>query len=95
MWEDTSELIWSITNIDDLTRLCRWAANVLVYPRGDWYRQMKVENIPGLLEDIMREDWDVHASSNYHWAGRMGLSPLKQKAWIQNHTDFTTSTESQ
>ena len=76
-----------------LTILCRWAANVLVYPRGDWYRQVKVEDIPSLLEDIIREDWVDHASYNYHWAGRMGLSPLEQKARVQ--TDLPTSTKSQ
>ena len=83
----------SITNRNNLTILCRWAANVLVYPRGDWYRQVKVENIPSLLEDIMREDWADHASSNYHWAGRMGLSFLEQKA--RGYADFTAFTKSQ
>jgi len=51
---------------------------------------VKVENIPGLLEDIMREDWADHASSNHHWAGRMGLSSLEQKVRIE--TGFAAST---
>lgn len=81
-----------MTKENKFTIQCRWAANVLVYPRGDWYRQVKVENIAGLLEDIMREDWADRASSNYHWAGRMGLSTHEQKAQIQH--DFTTPTKS-
>jgi Sucrase/ferredoxin-like len=86
-------VIHSIINRVILKLPYRWAANVLVYPRGDWYRQVTVENIPSLLEDVIREDWADHASSNYHWAGRMGLSSLEQKARIK--TDFITSIESQ
>ena len=94
MWEDTSKsYILSPTRTILQYFIRRWAANVLVYPRGDWYRQVKVENIPDLLGEIMRDDWAAHAPSNDHWAGRMGLSSLEQKARIQ--TDFTAFTKSQ
>ncbi|EIN05593.1 hypothetical protein PUNSTDRAFT_74336 [Punctularia strigosozonata HHB-11173 SS5] len=62
----------------------KYAANVLVYPRGDWLADVSVEDVPGILNRIL--DSPPHASPDdpplcpQHWRGRMGLAKEAQLA---------------
>ncbi|KAG9311417.1 Sucrase/ferredoxin-like-domain-containing protein [Chiua virens] len=61
----------------------KYAANVLVYPHGEWLGQVKPENVPDIIDAILArpvrpmhsEDMPLCPS---HWRGRMGLSKDEQ-----------------
>ncbi len=60
----------------------RYAANVLIYPTGDWYGYVTPAAVPLLIErallggDIVPE----------LWRGRMGMSPETQVAFLANRS---------
>ncbi|KAJ1305301.1 hypothetical protein OPQ81_000324 [Rhizoctonia solani] len=56
----------------------KWAGNVIVFPSGDWYGNLRPDDVPQLVEHITGPDriepwWD-------HWRGRMGLTKDIQSA---------------
>ncbi|KAF8443999.1 Sucrase/ferredoxin-like-domain-containing protein [Boletus edulis BED1] len=61
----------------------KYAANVLVYPHGEWLGNVKPENIPEIIDAILArpvrpmhpEEMPICPS---HWRGRMGLSKEEQ-----------------
>ncbi|CAE7195139.1 unnamed protein product [Rhizoctonia solani] len=50
----------------------KWAGNVIVFPLGDWYGNLRPEDVPRFVEHITGPDriepWWAH------WRGRMGLT---------------------
>jgi len=57
------------------------AANVIVFPRGEWLGQLRPTDVPGVLDTIM--DQRLFADLTYsplisHWRGRMGLTKEEQ-----------------
>ena len=72
-----------------MIRINRYAANVLVYPPGDWYGSLTPADVPAFLDALsptpktMKENRanaslasSTSASARFlmsHWRGRMGL----------------------
>ncbi|KAF8603663.1 ferredoxin [Ceratobasidium sp. AG-I] len=56
----------------------KWAGNILVFPLGDWYGNLRPADIPQFLEHITSPD--RHEPMWTHWRGRMGLSQDMQIA---------------
>ncbi|QRW20866.1 sucrase/ferredoxin-like domain-containing protein [Rhizoctonia solani] len=56
----------------------KWAGNVIVFPSGDWYGNLRPEDLPQLVDHITGPDrvepWWAH------WRGRMGLTKDMQSA---------------
>lgn len=63
-----------------LTLRIRWAANVLVYPSGDWFGNIRPKDIPALLK-VYADGASLERTSLFanHWRGRMGLRQDEQK----------------
>ncbi|CAE6383448.1 unnamed protein product [Rhizoctonia solani] len=68
----------------------KWAGNVIVFPSGDWYGNLRPEDVPQLVDHITGPDrvepWWTH------WRGRMGLtkdmqSALHNAAIYSEHSD--------
>ncbi|TDL23156.1 hypothetical protein BD410DRAFT_747139, partial [Rickenella mellea] len=59
----------------------KYAANVLVFPRGDWLGYVTPEIIPALLDGIIANS-ALHTMPiiSEHWRGRMGLAKEEQVA---------------
>jgi len=65
----------------------KYAANMLVYPHGDWYGYLQPSDVPALLEHILSTQPYTLTHSDAppppqllkHWRGRMGLTPDEQK----------------
>ncbi|KAG8990790.1 hypothetical protein FRB90_001626, partial [Tulasnella sp. 427] len=63
-----------------------WAANVLVYPSGDWFGNVRPKNVPSLLSlfvpapnsPLDYASVTAHPLFRTHWRGRMGLSKDQQ-----------------
>ncbi|KAF9223129.1 hypothetical protein BS17DRAFT_734723 [Gyrodon lividus] len=61
----------------------KYAANVLVYPHGEWLGKVEPENVPEILDAILErpvrpmnaEEMPISPS---HWRGRMGLGKEEQ-----------------
>ncbi|GJE92402.1 hypothetical protein PsYK624_085560 [Phanerochaete sordida] len=68
----------------------KYAANVLVYPWGDWLGNVKPEDVPQLVETIIRTRTKLSFNSETSpppfeasiWRGRMGLDKEEQLALI-------------
>ncbi|KAF9235470.1 Sucrase/ferredoxin-like-domain-containing protein [Melanogaster broomeanus] len=61
----------------------KYAANVLVYPHGEWLGEVEPENVPEILDGILeRPVRPMHAEEMpicpSHWRGRMGLGKEEQ-----------------
>jgi len=64
----------------------KYAANVLIYPRGEWLGYVKPEDVPTILDRALEEhsldlDWDPSTAPLLiprHWRGRMGLEKEEQ-----------------
>ncbi|KAF8714560.1 Sucrase/ferredoxin-like, partial [Rhizoctonia solani] len=56
----------------------KWAGNVIVFPSGDWYGNLRPKDLPQLVDHITGPDrvepWWAH------WRGRMGLTKDMQSA---------------
>ncbi|KAG8857323.1 hypothetical protein FRB96_005810 [Tulasnella sp. 330] len=66
-----------------------WAANVLIYPPGDWLGNLRPSDVPALLKQYIdkeqeRSDISNSAFSRLHRRGRMGLS---KEAELKLHKD--------
>ncbi|KZT38273.1 hypothetical protein SISSUDRAFT_1062109 [Sistotremastrum suecicum HHB10207 ss-3] len=62
----------------------KYAANVLVFPHGDWYGNLKPEHVPTFLDTVLaaspsKRSYEPpdHPLSSF-WRGRMGLSKSQQ-----------------
>ncbi|KAG9013569.1 hypothetical protein FRB90_005858, partial [Tulasnella sp. 427] len=70
-----------------------WAANVLVYPFGDWFGNVRPKDVPSLLSLFVpppnsTSDYPSvtsHPLFRTHWRGRMGLSK-DQQALLYNES---------
>lgn len=86
MSEDTSAFVFRRPKICS-DNVLRWAANLLVFPQGEWLGLVKPEDVPSI------NSWATNAleqgarplrlsdppSFPAHWRGRMGLSKEEQK----------------
>ncbi|KAG9076032.1 hypothetical protein FS749_012238, partial [Ceratobasidium sp. UAMH 11750] len=72
----------------------KWAGNIIVLPLGDWYGNLRPEDIPRFLDHVTSQD--THEPLWTHWRGRMGLSQDMQIALHRAATnpDETTSESS-
>ncbi|CAE6516362.1 unnamed protein product [Rhizoctonia solani] len=68
----------------------KWAGNVIVFPSGDWYGNLRPEDMPQLAEHITGPDriepWWAH------WRGRMGLTKDMQAA-LHNAAIYSEQSE--
>ncbi|KAL5633989.1 hypothetical protein ACGC1H_005989 [Rhizoctonia solani] len=68
----------------------KWAGNVIVFPSGDWYGNLRPEDVPQLVEHITGPDriepWWAH------WRGRMGLTKDMQNA-LHNAAMYSEQSE--
>ncbi|THU93928.1 hypothetical protein K435DRAFT_861053 [Dendrothele bispora CBS 962.96] len=57
----------------------QYAANLLVYPQGDWLGLLTAQDVPKTLDWIIGASMNKHVSvPGEHWRGRMGLSKSEQ-----------------
>ncbi|KZS90147.1 hypothetical protein SISNIDRAFT_488679 [Sistotremastrum niveocremeum HHB9708] len=62
----------------------KYAANVLVFPHGDWYGNLRAENVPNALDVALAASPSKRSSEppdqtlSRFWRGRMGLSKSQQ-----------------
>lgn len=63
----------------DLRKGYRWAANLLVYPQGDWYGTVSQSDVPHLLDSVLEIKHSNGDQVNQFWRGRMGLTTKEQK----------------
>ncbi|QRV78577.1 succinate dehydrogenase iron-sulfur subunit [Ceratobasidium sp. AG-Ba] len=73
----------------------KWAGNVIVLPLGDWYGNLRPEDIPTFLDHVTSQD--VQEPLWSRWRGRMGLSQdmqvaLHRAATKPEETNSDTST---
>jgi len=67
----------------------QYAANVLIYPRGEWLGNVTPQDVPSVLDAILRlprQNWSLRHMPPLlpsHWRGRMGLEKEQQ---INLHT---------
>ncbi|KAA1472687.1 hypothetical protein DENSPDRAFT_778546, partial [Dentipellis sp. KUC8613] len=65
-------------------RACEYAANLLVFPHGDWLGHIQPEDAPHVLDAILDAPYIPHDNVRRpplygsHWIGRMGLSKEQQ-----------------
>lgn len=66
----------------------RYAANVLVYPEGEWLGNLHTENVPEVLDSILARHVDSEKSPiplcPAFWRGRMGLHKEEQLVLASN-----------
>ncbi|KAH0828703.1 Sucrase/ferredoxin-like-domain-containing protein [Lanmaoa asiatica] len=70
----------------------KYAANVLVYPHGEWLGKVEPGNVPEMIDAILaRPIRPMHAEEMpiclSHWRGRMGLSKDEQIELINRFAD--------
>lgn len=69
----------------------KYAANVLIYPMGEWLGYVRPENVPGILDKALEDRasaWNPNIASPLlptHWRGRMGLEKEDQLALAMAH----------
>ncbi|KZP27415.1 hypothetical protein FIBSPDRAFT_730832 [Athelia psychrophila] len=61
----------------------QWAANLLVYPHGEWLGNLTPEMVPGVLDAIVQRSAKPALAGEApllpaHWRGRMGLGKEEQ-----------------
>lgn len=66
------------------------AANVLLYPHGEWFGLLKPENVPDFLQQVLSVPSRPRKAEEAplvpeHWRGRMGLSRDEQMSLFQSH----------
>ncbi|KAG0702660.1 Sucrase/ferredoxin-like-domain-containing protein [Suillus ampliporus] len=66
----------------------KYAANLLVYPHGEWLGEVEPEDVPGILDAILTlparpRNADEIPICLPHWRGRMGLSKDEQVQLFQ------------
>ncbi|KAI0277081.1 hypothetical protein BGY98DRAFT_982394 [Russula aff. rugulosa BPL654] len=57
------------------------AANVLVFPYGEWLGQLRPKDVPGVLDTIVKQPSSMDLTRTpliTHWRGRMGLNKEEQ-----------------
>ncbi|KAN0125859.1 Sucrase/ferredoxin-like domain containing protein [Russula decolorans] len=57
------------------------AANVLVFPYGEWLGQLRPKDVPGVLDTIVKQPSSMDLTRTpliTHWRGQMGLSKEEQ-----------------
>lgn len=57
----------------------RFAANVIIYPGGDWYGRVLPRHVPELIDRHLKEGQILA----HLWRGRLGLDPEQQRACLQ------------
>ncbi|TCD63315.1 hypothetical protein EIP91_005696 [Steccherinum ochraceum] len=69
----------------------KWAANMLVFPSGDWLGNLRDHHVPQVLDAILAQHEEyadyVHAPPlvPHNWRGRMGLSKDQQLSLLAGH----------
>ncbi|KAL1741958.1 Sucrase/ferredoxin-like-domain-containing protein [Schizophyllum fasciatum] len=66
------------------------AANVLLYPHGEWFGLLRPEHVPDLLQQALSVPARPRTADDAplfrdHWRGRMGLSQDEQKLLLSSH----------
>ncbi|KAF8651386.1 hypothetical protein AX16_004809 [Volvariella volvacea WC 439] len=67
-----------------------YAANLLVFPYGEWLGYVKPEHVPSVLDSILHLPIKPTSEHDtpllpYHWRGRMGLSKEEQMHLYNTH----------
>ncbi|OCH88019.1 hypothetical protein OBBRIDRAFT_735238 [Obba rivulosa] len=85
-WWEASDMLGVTTSVN-ASAIGRYAANILVYPHGDWLGIVRPGDVPVVLDEILaRHDVtkEYHASLSplcpKFWRGRMGLAKDEQLA---------------
>ncbi|KAG1758768.1 Sucrase/ferredoxin-like-domain-containing protein [Suillus occidentalis] len=70
----------------------KYAANLLVYPHGEWLGEVEPEDVPEILDAILAlparpRNADEIPICPRHWRGRMGLSKDEQVQLLQRTYD--------
>ncbi|KAH8996649.1 Sucrase/ferredoxin-like-domain-containing protein [Lactarius akahatsu] len=72
----------------------QYAANMLVFPYGEWLGGLRPDNVPGVLDVIMEQSSPVDLARTSllptHWRGRMGLARDQQLQRFLLHRDNST-----
>ncbi|KAH9042608.1 Sucrase/ferredoxin-like-domain-containing protein [Lactarius pseudohatsudake] len=72
----------------------QYAANMLVFPYGEWLGGLRPDNVPGVLDVIMEQSSPVDLAGTSllptHWRGRMGLTRDQQLRRFLLHRDNST-----
>ncbi|KAA1472702.1 hypothetical protein DENSPDRAFT_778607 [Dentipellis sp. KUC8613] len=69
----------------------QYAANLLIFPHGDWLGHIQPEDAPGVLDAILDAPYIPHDNVRRpplygsHWRGRMGLSKEQQIQLFHRH----------
>lgn len=70
----------------------KYAANVLVYPKGEWLGNVKPVDVPEILDKALAGHaigWDKYTAPplvSNHWRGRMGLEKERQLSMATAYT---------
>lgn len=69
----------------------KYAANVLIYPHGDWLGNVRPEHVPSIVDAVLQ--LPVRPSSEHEppllpalWRGRMGLSSDQQSSLYEKYS---------
>ncbi|TFK36259.1 Sucrase/ferredoxin-like-domain-containing protein [Crucibulum laeve] len=70
----------------------QWAANLLIYPHGEWLGKLKPEDVPQVLSAILEKQPKPFIENDTplllpHWRGRMGLSKDDQLQLYAAHAN--------
>eukprot|EP01100_Stratorugosa_tubuloviscum_P009316 TRINITY_DN38_c1_g2_i1.p1 TRINITY_DN38_c1_g2~~TRINITY_DN38_c1_g2_i1.p1 ORF type:complete len:362 (+),score=165.28 TRINITY_DN38_c1_g2_i1:68-1087(+) len=65
----------------------KYAGNVIIYPAGNWYGNVKPENIEEIIQSIIN-----NTQVKELWRGRMGLDTNEHKALYTNPTEKSINT---
>ncbi|KAI0266354.1 Sucrase/ferredoxin-like-domain-containing protein [Gloeopeniophorella convolvens] len=73
----------------------QYAANVLVFPYGDWLGRLRPDDVPGILDVLIQRSSSVDVDQlpsilPSHWRGRMGLHKDEQleRLRLVSHNDW-------
>jgi len=91
--EPTSNNVW-LLNVRVSPR-CRYAANMLIFPYGEWLGGLRPHDVPRVLDVIMEQSspMDLARTSLLptHWRCRMGLTRDQQlKRYLLHRNNPTT-----
>ncbi|KAF5354258.1 hypothetical protein D9756_007068 [Leucocoprinus leucothites] len=68
----------------------KYAANVLVYPHGEWLGQVKAGDVPQVIDSILAQPTRPFTDQDQpiipiHWRGRMGIGKDEQISFFENY----------